>query len=539
MIERAIENWLTNTNERNYQTPFCQALMVQGHTVLYRSLHRPMEQGKDLITRDESGGYHAYQLKTGNINLNVWGAIRREIDDLIELSIVHPSVPRDAEYRSYLVCNGDITDEVRYRITQMNEDNLRRGRGCSYLDVITFPKLLAMFIDAQSAFLPNAVEDFAEFAKIHSADGRDFIDKDALTQFLSKSVLTSGAKGISNRKHAVSSSVVLMSHMLMPYQVEENHYALFEAWVLLAAAILKYAESENLKVSWRESFDLALGEAIGSLLRLKQETLTRTDFLEGDLIGDGGDMYRGRLTTVCGAVAALELQHIDDGTCDAPDERVVELLVENLHKLWLWGESALPFLFNIVWVLERANRPSEAKQVLISIFSGILSTNGRYLGSASPLAPPYYSLSKVIETLYSLTAEPIDFKAFAGGSYGLELIVQVMARRRFRELLEPNWARATHVRLQEFLPIRTEDYFSWLAAEGKNAVYSLPETQSWQMLVEDSWRLNDGLLSDNRTLLRMFTLVAPHRFTKEAAAIVDPFKSSLSFSDMETGGNGG
>ena len=539
MIERAIENWLTNTNERNYQTPFCQALMAQGQTVLYRSLHRPMEQGKDLITRDESGGYHAYQLKTGNINLRVWGDIKREIDDLIELSIVHPSVPRDAAYRSYLVCNGDITDEVRYRITQMNDDNTMRERGCAYLDVITFPKLLTMFIDAQSSFLPNTVEDFVAFAKIHSADGRDFIDKDALTQFLSRSVLTTGAKSISNRKHAVSSSVVLMSHMLMPYQDEENHFALFEAWVLLAAAILKYAESENLKVSWRESFDLALGEAIGSLLRLKQETLTRTDFLERDLMGDGGDMYRGRLTTVFGAIAALELQIIDDGTCDAPDEKVVELMVDNLHKLWLWGESALPFLLNVVWVLERANLLSEAKQVLASLFSGILLANGRYLGSAPPLAPPYYSLSQVIETLYGLTVKPIDFKAFAGGSYGLEVVVQAMARRRFKELLEPNWARATHVRLQEFLPIRTEDYFSWRAAEGKNAVYSFPETQSWQTLVEHSCRPNDGLLSDNSTLLRMFTLVAPHRFTKEAAAIVDPYKSSPLFYDLEIEGNGG
>ena len=512
--------------------------MAQGHTVLYRSLHRPMEQGKDLVTRDESGGYHAYQLKTGNINLNVWGGIKREIDDLIELSIVHPSVPRDAEYGSYLVCNGDITDEVRYRITQMNDDNLRRGRGCSYLDVITFPKLLTMFIDAQSSFLPNTVEDFAAFAKIHSADGRDFVDKDALTLFLSTSVLISNAKSISNRKHAVSSSVVLMSHMLMPYQDEENHFALFEAWVLLAAAILNYAESENLKVSWRESFNLALGEAIGSLLRLKEDTLTRTDFLEGDLMGDGGYMYRGRLTTVCGAVAALELQIIDDGTSDAPDEKVVELMVDNLHKLWIWGESALPFLLNIVWVLERANRLSEAKQVLTSLFSGILLANGRYLGNAAPLAPPYYSLSQVIETLYGLTVKPIDFKAFAGGSYGLELVVQAIARRGFKEWLEPNWARASHVRLQEFLPIRAEDFFAWRAAEGKNAVYSFPETQSWRTLVENSCGSNDGFLSDNRPLLRMFTLVAPHRFTKEAAAIIDPYQSSPLFCDLEIEENG-
>ncbi len=34
MIERAIENWLTKTNERNYQAAFCQVLMHQGEAFM-------------------------------------------------------------------------------------------------------------------------------------------------------------------------------------------------------------------------------------------------------------------------------------------------------------------------------------------------------------------------------------------------------------------------------------------------------------------------------------------------------------------------
>ncbi len=55
MIERAIENWLTKTNERNYQAAFCQVLMHQGHRVLFSSSHGPMEQGKDIITIGPDG----------------------------------------------------------------------------------------------------------------------------------------------------------------------------------------------------------------------------------------------------------------------------------------------------------------------------------------------------------------------------------------------------------------------------------------------------------------------------------------------------
>ena len=251
MIERAIENWLTNTNERNYQTPFCQALMVDGHKVLYRSSHPPMEQGKDIITTDDSGQFHAYQLKTGNINLPTWRKIRGEVEELFQMPIVHPSVSKNADYRSYLVCNGEITDEVRIQIDQINEDNIRKERQYSYLDVITLPSLLKIFVDAQKEFLPNSIEDFSAFLRLHLSDGRDFIDKEALAQFLTGSVLISNAKRVSDRIHAVSSSVVLLGHLLKPYQDKENHFALFEAWGLLAALIVNFAESQNLKEGWQ------------------------------------------------------------------------------------------------------------------------------------------------------------------------------------------------------------------------------------------------------------------------------------------------
>ncbi len=241
LIERAIENWLINTNERNYQTPFCQALMVQGHTVLFRSKHRPMEQGKDIVTRDKSGCYHAYQLKSGDVNQGFWRNIKGEIDALMQLPIVHPSVQKDDGHRAYLVCNGEITDEVRFEIDQINEDNLRRNREYAYLYVISFPELLDMFLQAQSEFLPKSIEEFRAFLELHLSDGRDFLDKNELAKFLASSVLTPGIRQKSDKIHAISSSVVLLSHLLKSYQEEENHFALFEAWGLLASAIVVFA----------------------------------------------------------------------------------------------------------------------------------------------------------------------------------------------------------------------------------------------------------------------------------------------------------
>ena len=522
MIERAIENWLTNTNERNYQTPFCQALMVHGHTVLYKSRHRPMEQGKDIITTDGSGQFHAYQLKTGDIDLTTWRKIRGEIEELIQLPIDHPSVPKDAGHRSYLVCNGEITDEVRIQISQINEDNERKQRQYSYLDVIKFPKLLGIFVDAQREFLPNSIEDFDAFRRIQLSDGRDFIDKAALAQFLTGSVLISKAKRDSDRIHAVSSSVVLVGHLLKPYQEKGNHFALFEAWGLLAALMVKYAESQNLKERWQESFNLALEEAVSNLHRLKEETLDRTNFLEGDPMGDGGLMYRGRLTIVLGALAVLELHLLSEGTSDSPDKRVVDLISSNLKRLWLWGDSAVPFLLNIAWMLEKAGRSIEAEEILKILFASILQSNAREHGESVPLPSPYHTLLQVLETMYGFADDAIDLGSFSGDSYSLEILIQAIARRELRHLVEPNWRKATHINVQAFVPDRAEDYFSWHVTDGKNTSYFLPPTQSWRSLVEESRQRNDGFLLRNQKILRIFILIAPHRMTKETVAIVDP-----------------
>lgn len=56
-IARAIENWLTDTKERDYQAPYCQVLSHQGHKILYNSRYGPLEAGKDIVTVDTNGKY--------------------------------------------------------------------------------------------------------------------------------------------------------------------------------------------------------------------------------------------------------------------------------------------------------------------------------------------------------------------------------------------------------------------------------------------------------------------------------------------------
>ena len=159
MIVRAIENWLTRTNERNYQAALCQVLMHQGHRVLHSSVHGPMEQGKDIITIGPDGECHAYQNKTGDIGLTEWRGISGEIQELVELPVDYPGVDKSKPHRAHLVTNGSITDPVRTQINDRNEDNVRKDRRYAPLEVIAGDSLLKSFVDAQGRFVPRELPD--------------------------------------------------------------------------------------------------------------------------------------------------------------------------------------------------------------------------------------------------------------------------------------------------------------------------------------------------------------------------------------------
>ena len=75
-LERVIEDWLTNSDERSYQASFVSLLVRSGHRIKYVSKHSTLEFGKDIVSVSPDGELCAYQLKAGNVNLSVWRNVR-------------------------------------------------------------------------------------------------------------------------------------------------------------------------------------------------------------------------------------------------------------------------------------------------------------------------------------------------------------------------------------------------------------------------------------------------------------------------------
>ena len=254
LIERVIENWLTNTNEVGYQVPFCQYLISEGSTVLHLSSHGQMEQGKDIISIDRKGQPCAYQLKAGDIDLAEWRTIKGEIDDLIEIPINYPGVDKTLKHRSVLVTNGKISDPVKQAIDDLNPVNIRRG--FSELEIITKMDLLKRFIKVHDVSLPREPTDFKLFLELLLSNGEDQLDKEAIGKFI-ESILFTGKETKPELKRKIASGLLLTKYLVNSFEEANNHISIIEAWTLFGSYILSIVEKYNLEEKyWRSSYNL-------------------------------------------------------------------------------------------------------------------------------------------------------------------------------------------------------------------------------------------------------------------------------------------
>jgi hypothetical protein len=522
IIERAVADWLTRANERNYQLPFAQVLMSKGYTVLQISTHGPLEQGKDIIARDRKGRLHAYQMKCGDINLPEWRKIRGEIFDLISIPICNPAVSKTAPYTSYLVTNGRITEEVRRNIDDMNEDNKRRKLGRSFLKIIEMDELMTLFIDAERQLWPSELADTREFLNLLASDGAGLFPRESFCQFL-KTWMFQGKTSASTAKSLISASVVLVAQLAQPFESSQNWFAVFECWTCTSSSILRLAAEGGLGTpKWQQSFDLAMTGARDALRNLKKECLSRSDMLEGSRIGDGGYLYRARAVMVLGALSGLELSEVDLEQQQKCDQAFKEWVVGNIEHLWYWGESAFPYYLSIIRYLEAIGEDARAREILETILRRTTAWNEP--DSPGGIPDPYVPVSDVLSNVLNVQDDLIDLRKFTGLAYTLEAIVQMMARRDWRYLLEKTWPAISRVQFAEIVLDDPADCFSWEVKEGvhrsplPNATQSYGELQSQSRSTAGSELPYPAMA---RCLLPFWLMVCPQRVSSRLVAIID------------------
>ena len=523
-LEKAIENWLTKTNEIGYQLPFCQALLGEGFSICHISKHNAFEQGKDIIALDSNGDPHVFQLKRGNITNAKWrDEVKGEIEELIDLTIVHPSVNKEKKHISHLVTNGYLEDTVRLAI-----DNLNSGKWKDNpLRVIVGGELLQKFLRVSRDFVPQEISDYRSFLEQYFFDGRELAVEARFSAFISEVLqLDHSGIGQEQRKRNIAAAVLYTSYVIGPFKEANNYVSIIQTLTLLGAHILALAERYHLDERyWRSSFDLVWAE-----IRNNGKALER-EIEEGELAEMVNSWWDGEIGPIRRHVAvsyvfAFKVAQIIEGDPDSESMNSDAFFSRIQGTLNVWGETSFIAYILLFEYLNRMRRTRSDQniQLLLGALLGIILGNGRK--SVGVLPSPYYGVTTVLKARFNQLEEPIE-ESFRCRSSLIKAIVHLLARHGRRSELEQLWREITYISQDKFVPQEPWQNYLWRCIHGQGKKYSeFPnQTQSWNELTKEAATINyDRIPSTIRALpyfTPLFLLVYPHRVNANLIRFLD------------------
>jgi len=524
MVEKLIENWLTSTNERGYMPAFCQLLVSQGYQLLYISPHGPDEAGKDIIAKNPEGKLECFQLKNGDVNLSEFRKIEGELEELLKHPIVHPSVSAKERYDSFLVVNGRVNDPVRSRIKQRNDVNWNESRSTK-LDYFQREQLTQKFVQLYGSFFPQEAKNFRNFLGFYISQGDDFIDKAQFCAFL-ENHFENGSKSLSNIQiaHLVSSALILVNYAISPWINSKNFVVQIEAWVCLLAYIYSQVEKHKLPDKyWVQSEKIVNTFIETNFQGLLSEVEKRHHLIEGDWPSDG-IVYPARTTIILGYLCSYALcRRLQKN----PLEELIEAQILEINKkyedrLKFWGEAFSPHIFSYFWFNLLYNRQTEAVGRFSSMLHGLV--NPKKSPQPYGFPNPYFTYEDSVRIVNGLATEDPK-EHFVGQSYSMWSMVETLARRGYRTVLEGLWPKISKTQYLEVIPTNTNEYFTWKVKKGKLIEKFPDQTQSWKALVESSASKNytsiPAILLSKPAFALVFMLVFPQRLTPGIIKLVD------------------
>jgi len=508
MIERVIENWLINSNERGYQIPFCQLLSLKGYKIVHVSTHGPFEQGKDIITIDPEGLPCAFQLKAGDISLDRWRKIRPEVEELLDIPIIHPSVDKSIPHRSFLVTTGTLSDPVRREIDDRNDKRKRENK--TILETIVKGQLSQDFVNVNEKFFPKEISNIQLFLNLYTYDGTNPLPKDKITEFLS--IIFSLDEKL-NKKDIVrlsSNALIFSGYVLSPYERSKNYWSLADGWIITTAYLIAMAEKHNSFKEIGPTIKLSLKAVEDALSSLQKEALESPDLMQGGSLFEGM-VFPFRATILIGYLAAFRLFILLNGGEDWRDDRIVDFYKKYEKDIKLFSEGSVPLFLSLFWYFKKTGKKEDAYNILMKLVNTVIQVNrDQKVG----LISPYYDVETVIRNYMGLLDEPI-YETFADNSYSLDSLVTLIARSNMKNFLASKWRPITHIHLSEFVSKFLWETFLYRAEHGKLKSKFPNQKQSWSKLVKEAKKIDKNELPKGLKkypqFLILLLLVFPHR----------------------------
>ncbi len=491
------------------------------------SRHCAMEMGKDILAIAPDGVPCAFQLKDvggKQLTLGKWrNDLEQQIVSLVHNQIVHPSIPTRIPHRSYIVINGELSEEVANSIDQFN----RGLRGRPKLVTFVRGQLLHRFKTLGSDFWPTEISiEFKLLLELILTDGRENLPKSKLAELLEAALrleakVAEESPALEARR--LTGMAILCSYAISSFQKRDNHVAEFEAWTMLFAYTLSFAEKFRiLEKSWRPVAQLASTSMFNALGRLCDEARNRRKLFEGDVFADR-PVFRVRITHLAGLLGLYGLwRRMLGSEMDANDEFIRKFSFERTNQMFLWGEACVPQFLAAYFYRRSVDASISTELMLATLIRGICTRNDPR--GKKGLPSPYYDAEQVLLDL--LGDEENRMKDnFAGSSYSLEAFFHLIVRCNLKQTAKLLWPDVSRISYSEFRPGRPWRFFQWRSKMGLTTQRLHRSREEWPILVAEA---ADDRGKDLPPIIRpfpmeclAFLLVYPHRLTASAVRWLD------------------
>jgi len=530
VLTRLLESWLDSASERSYQAPFCQMLAAKGHTILHTTRHGALEFGKDVITRDAKGKICAYQLK-GNpgtrMTLVQFRAIEGQLLDLMAQPVNLPG-PRAPRHNAYVVTNGDVGEEIRTAVRELNRAFHARKTIGKSLEIIARGELLAWAKELGSSLWPSELENVNQLLDMLVADGREIFDIEKFHQLLTPvlGLSTQGEKALASAgmKRRITSAAILTGVSLRNFAIAENHFAHITAWVMFCAYAIAACErySFNYARNAHASVQIAMAAIFNALKDLCEELRTRRNLIEGEVMADSF-CYHGRLT-LCVALMSVYWFWCEEVGWPNDQHRlfVHKFIPREPRNLNLWGEGALPQFLAYLWYLRATESGARPDMLLASLLRQVvqISTQKDSIG----LAAPYYSFGDVlrheVRNPLNLREDPFQGDSFRCTSYFALALMHLFVRTNLKQHCKDIWPGLSRLLFRHFESDSVWSYCLWRTESGREITVEPELTKDWNELRNEARDVSGkGIpspLKENKFLLLLFVLLFPYRATPHA-----------------------
>lgn len=518
MHAKLVEEWLTSAKERGgIDQAFAQLLTSQGHEVLWQG-HSRIELGKDIITVDPDGQFHAYQIKDEDLTLAELRKHDAQIAELVTVPILHPRVPLGTVHTPHLITSGLAKEEANLRILAQNQG--WKAKGYRELDIVDRSSLVPRFVSMADSFWPDRPKSIRDFFSFYLAEGKGDFDPQRFATLLSE-LLPAVTASKSRSERVPSALCIIGNYMLTAFEREKDHWSLFRGWVIIAAYIAWHAQATGLADKhWAGAFALAKQAAMEQLKGILIESAGK------DALSPNGfeidDYTRFRNTVVAGAIAAWSL--VADATVvdDAEVKPLLAMLVER-GRLIVWGESALPMVLCVLWASERHGFEIDALNIVRSYVEEACERNTVH-SDDEPIEPPQTDPDAILERLFAFKRDR-NRPPKAKHLWAMQAVLHLLARRDDRDFLTQKWPLITKLDLMTFRPDAVDDLLLWSGVEGKEEHRKARKTQSWALLREEASKPTHsdiaGIVSHDLSFAVLYFLAYPHRISASLVSHLD------------------